>query len=66
MKVLAILVGMVIVLMAGFWLMYVGLRGLVAAPSSLGSELITFLAGLICLIVGLIIGVYTLKPVYET
>lgn len=66
MKLLAILVGMVILLMVGFWLMYTGFRGIVASPSALGIEVLSFLAGVICLIAGLITGVYLLKPEYRT
>jgi hypothetical protein len=66
MKMLAILAGMVIVFMLGFWLMYTGFRGMVAAPSALGQEFLLFLAGLIFLIAGLIAGVFFLKPEYRT
>lgn len=62
---IAIFVGMMILLMAGLGLMYVGFRGLVAAPSSLVMELVTFLAGLVCLIAGLITGVYVLGSQHE-
>lgn len=65
MKVLAILVGMIILLMAGFGLMYAGFRGMVASPSSLGMEILTFFAGVICLIAGLVTGVYLLEPKRE-
>jgi uncharacterized membrane protein len=65
-KTLAILIGLVIVFMVGFWLMYTGFRGMVATPSSFGPELLLFLAGLIFLIAGLIAGVFFLKPEYRT
>ena len=42
MKLLAIVSGMVIVLMVGFWLMYTGFRGMIASPSSLGLEILGF------------------------
>ncbi|HEX7736736.1 MAG TPA: hypothetical protein VF458_17955 [Ktedonobacteraceae bacterium] len=66
MKVLAILVAMIILLMVGFGLMYIGFRGMVASPSSLGMEALTFFAGVICLIAGLVTGVYLLEPRRES
>jgi uncharacterized membrane protein len=66
MKMFAVVTGLVVVLMVGFWLMYTGFRGMVASPTALGSELLVFLAGVVCLMAGLIAGVFLLRPEYET
>ena len=66
MKMLAILAGIGILLMVGIWLMYTGFRGMVASPSSLTQELLSFFAGIVCLIAGLIAGVFLMKPEYKT
>jgi uncharacterized membrane protein len=65
MKTFAMTVAMLILLMAGFALMFTSLRGIVTSPSSLAMELVSFVAGLICLIAGLITGVYLFKPPYR-
>jgi hypothetical protein len=66
MKLLAMLAGMIMLLMAGFGLMYTGFRGMVVSPSALGLDLLSFFAGVICLIAGLITGVYLLGAQRET
>lgn len=66
MKMFAIVTGLVIVLTVGFWLMYIGFRGMVTSHTTLGSELLVFLAGVVCLMAGLIAGVFLLRPEYET
>ena len=66
MKLLVTLIGMVLLFMVSFWLMYTGFRGIVASPSSQGTNVLSFLAGVICLIAGLAAGVYLLKPEYRT
>ena len=66
MKTLVILVGIGILFLVGFWLMAVGFRGMVATSSSLPQDILSFFAGLVCLVAGLIAGVFLLKPEYET
>lgn len=66
MKLFLTLIGMVLLFMVSFWLMASGFRGIVTSPSSLGTNILSFLAGVICLIAGLIAGVYLLKPEYRT
>jgi uncharacterized membrane protein len=65
MKTFAMTLAMLILLMAGFALMFTSIRGMVTAPSSLAMEMIRFLAGLICLIAGLVTGVYLFRPEYK-
>lgn len=65
MRLFGILVSLVIVLMVGFWLMYSGFRGMLLSSSSLGLDILSFLAGVVCLIAGLIMGVYLLRPEQE-
>lgn len=66
MKLLITLIGMVLLFMVSFWLMSTGFRGIVASSPSLWTNILSFLAGVICLIVGLVVGVYLLKPEYRT
>ena len=65
MKMLAILVGIGILLMVGFWLMYTGFRGILVSSSSFPQEILSFFAGLVCLIAALIAGVLLMKPEYK-
>lgn len=65
MKVFVMTVAMLLLLMAAFALMFTSIRGMVTAPSSLAMEMIRFLAGLICLIAGLVTGVYLFRPAYK-
>lgn len=66
MKTLAILVGIGILFMVGFWLMYTGFRGIIASSSSHPQDILSFFAGLVCLVAGLIAGVLLMKPEYKT
>ena len=66
MKLLAILAGVGILFMVGFWLMYTGFRGIVASPSSPAQDILSFFAGVVCLVAGLVAGVFLLKPEYKT
>ena len=66
MKLLITLIGLVLLFMVSFWLIASGFRGIMTSPSSLGTNILSFLAGIICLIAGLVAGVYFLKPEYRT
>lgn len=66
MRTLGTLIVMFALFAAGLWLMYSNFQGLVSNPTQLGLQLLSFAAGLICLLVGLICGVLLLKPAYRT
>lgn len=66
MKMLANLVGIGILFMVGFWLMATGFREIVASPSSVAQDILSFFAGVVCLVAGLIAGVFLLKSEYRT
>ncbi|MEO7021078.1 MAG: hypothetical protein ABI234_13060 [Ktedonobacteraceae bacterium] len=66
MRTLAVLAGLVVLFAVGLRLMFYGFQGFVAAPSSLGLEVLGFATGLICLVAGIVCGVLLLKPSYRT
>jgi uncharacterized membrane protein len=65
MKMLANLVGIGILFMVGFWLMATGFREIVASSSSVAQDILSFFAGVVCLVAGLIAGVFLLKSEYR-
>lgn len=65
MKFVALLAGTIIVLAAGFRLLFFGLQDLTSARPTVGLALLAYAAGVICLVAGLIAGVLVLKPHYN-
>ena len=66
MRTLGTLVVMFVLFAAGLWLMFSNFQGLVANPAQLSLQLLGLVAGVLCLLVGLISGVLLLKPAYRT
>lgn len=66
MRLLAALTCMFILFAAGLWLMFSGFQGVVAHPSDTGLELLSLAVGVICLLAGMVSGVFLLKPGYRT
>ncbi len=64
MRLLAVLTCMLILFAVGLRLMFYGFQGIVSNPSVLG--LLGLIAGIICLLAGIVSGVLLLKPSYRT